>query len=86
MNSTLAVDLAASSQTQKYRQNEHLLEKIDFTWRALTGEQSVALPNKRAHDVGKDDPQGEHMHPNHGVAQVTPRSLFALHNVQIHVI
>ena len=86
MNSTLAVDLAASSQTQKYRQNEHLLEKIDFTWRASTYEQSLALPNKRGHDMGKDDSQGEHKHPNHGVAQVVPRSLLALHYVQIHVI
>ena len=86
MNSTLAVDLAASSQTQKYRQNEHLLEKIDFTWQASTYKQSLALPSERAYDVGKDDPQGEHMHPNHGVAQVIHRSLFALHNVQIHII
>ena len=85
MNSTLAVDLAASSQTQKYRQNEHLLEKIDFTWRA-SSEQSLALPSKQAYGVGKDDSQGEHNHPNHGVAQVVPRSLFALHNVQIHII
>ena len=80
MNSTLAVDLAASSQTQKY-----LLEKIDFTWRA-SSEQSLALPGERAYGVGKDDSQGEHNHPNHGVAQVVPRSLLALHYVQIHVI
>ena len=85
MNSTLAVDLAASSQTQKYRQNEHLLEKIDFTWRA-SSEQSLAQPGERAYGVGKDDPQGEHDHPHDGVAQVEPRSLFAFNYVKIHVI
>ena len=85
MNSTLAVDLAASSQTQKYRQNEHLLEKIDFTWRA-SSEQSLALPGEQAYGVRKDDSQGEQKHPYHGVAQVVPRSLLAFHYVQIHVI
>ena len=67
MNSILADNLQLRRR-HKYRQNKHLQEKIDFTWRASTCEQPLALPDKRGHDVGKDYSQSEHVDPDHGVA------------------